>query len=164
MRILIISDTHTDSIKKLPKVIINEIEKSNKIIHAGDIDNYNLINEIKEINPEIYPVKGNMDINISPDLLPKHRILDVNDISIGIIHGNGSPNNLFNRLLFQFYNQNIIVFGHTHHPYCKTINDKLFINPGSVLHNRNINENSYAILEIYNNNDFNAEIKFISDC
>ncbi len=160
MRILIISDTHTDSIEKLPGTVIEEIKKANKVIHAGDIDNYNLINEILKLNSEVYPVKGNMDSYPDPQLLPTQRIIKIHSFTIGIIHGDGSPNNLFNRLLYNFPEQDIIIFGHTHRPCKEYFEDKLLINPGSVLNNRGLNMNSYAILNI-DENGFDADIHFI---
>ena len=37
MKFIIISDTHIDSIEKLPTSLINEIKKADALIHAGDI-------------------------------------------------------------------------------------------------------------------------------
>ena len=160
MRILIISDTHTDSIEKLPEIIIKEMKTSDMIIHAGDLDNYKLLNEIKNINENVVAVKGNMDSGVNPELLPRKKILQVGRFSIGIMHGDGSPNNLFNRLLFSYPEQDIIIFGHTHNPYYKKVENKLLINPGSVMSNRNILRNSYAILKI-NNEDYDVKIHYI---
>ncbi len=162
MRILIISDTHTDSIEKLPDIIIKEIDNSDMIIHAGDIDEYKLINEIKRINKFIFPVRGNMDSTINSELLPRQRIIKAGAFSIGIMHGDGFPNNLFNRLLYTFPEQDIIVFGHTHKPYCEKLNGKLLINPGSLLFNRGFLYNSYAILKI-SDDSFDAKIHFIDN-
>ncbi len=162
MRILIISDTHTDSIEKLPNEIIKEMKNSDMIIHAGDLDDYTLVKQIKEINNVFYPVRGNMDSNINPVLLPRQRVIQAGSYSMGVIHGDGYPNNLFNRLLYTFTEQDIIIFGHTHKPYCEKINGKLLINPGSLLYNRGFLYNSYAILKI-SDTGFDAKIHFLDN-
>lgn len=159
MKLLIISDTHIDSIEKLPQILIDEISHADAIIHAGDVVGYNLIYQIMELNKNIYAVKGNMDI-LDVDLLPQTRLLTFEGVKIGIMHGDGYPYNLESRLFYTFPDANIIIHGHTHVPFWGKVDNKFILNPGSPLSNRGVNFNSYAILKI-EENTFSTEIKEI---
>ena len=48
MTIVVISDTHIPGkAKSLPQILYNEIEKCDHIIHAGDVNDIALINELE---------------------------------------------------------------------------------------------------------------------
>lgn len=159
MRITVISDTHTYSINTLHQRLIDDIKLSDAVIHAGDIVGENLIREISLINSAVYPVKGNTDPYL-PDLLPKKRLLNFNGTTIGVIHGDGSPFGLENRLLYEFESANLIIYGHTHNPFFGKFGGQYLLNPGSPTNNRWTDKNSYAILTI-ENNGFSAEIIYL---
>ncbi|UOD35704.1 metallophosphoesterase family protein [Deferribacteraceae bacterium V6Fe1] len=159
MKIVVISDTHTNSIKSLPQKLLDDIKLSDAVIHAGDIVGENLIREILLINPIVYPVKGNTDPYL-PDLLPKKRSLDFKGVSIGVIHGDGSPFGLENRLLYEFENTDLIIYGHTHKPFYGKFGKQHLLNPGSPTNNRWTDKNSYAILTV-ENKGFSAEIIYL---
>ncbi|MCB4205346.1 metallophosphatase family protein [Deferribacterales bacterium Es71-Z0220] len=159
MKITVISDTHTDSIKNIPKKLLDDIALSDAVIHAGDIVGYTLIKELTLINPLIYPVKGNTDPYL-PDLLPKKRELNFNGTTVGVIHGDGSPFGLENRLLYEFENTDLIIYGHTHKPFYGKFRKQYLLNPGSPTNNRWTDKNSYAILTI-ENKAFSAEIIYL---
>ena len=146
MKIIIISDTHTDDIKELAPVLIEEITGADAVLHAGDVVGNNLIKELKKLNRNVYAVAGNMDKPTK--LLPVKRELVFDGIKIGLAHGGGSPFGLENRLLYLFEEADIIVYGHTHKPFVGKIADIYFINPGSPNNNRYQAEGTYAVLEI----------------
>ena len=79
--IIIISDTHTSSIEKLSDNLFNKIKKADIVIHAGDADTLNFIDELEDICKCLYAVKGNCDIGSK---LPLQLIIDVEGIKIGI--------------------------------------------------------------------------------
>jgi len=160
MKILIISDTHTDSIAKLPQAVIEEAKQCDAVIHAGDIVSMQLINELMSACPLVYPVKGNMDPYFNDERLPEKRFLEFEDVKIGIAHGTGSPAGIENRLLYTFPDADIIVFGHTHRPFWGEIGGVWFLNPGSPTNKRLEPFHTYAVLNI-DNGTFSAEIKRI---
>lgn len=160
MKLLIISDTHTDSIVKLPQIIRDEAKNSDGIIHAGDVVSFKLLNELMEINPNVYAVKGNMDPILEDNLLPITREMTLEGVNIGISHGAGNPLGIENRLLYTFPNADLIIFGHTHRPFYGMIGGKFMLNPGSPVNNRVEPYESYAILTL-DKGTFNAEIKRI---
>lgn len=157
MRILVISDTHTDSIEKLPSALVEEAKLCGAIIHAGDIVSFKLINELMELCPLIYPVKGNMDPYFNDERLPEKRLLEFDGVKIGVAHGTGNPVGIENRLLYTFQDADIIVFGHTHKPFWGQIGGIWFLNPGSPTNKRTEPFHTFAVLNI-DNGTFSAEI------
>ncbi|PLX67531.1 MAG: metallophosphoesterase [Denitrovibrio sp.] len=159
MKLLVISDTHTNSINRLPMSVQDMAKKVDAIIHAGDVVGYKVIHDLLHINPNVYAVKGNMDPALGDDYLPKKRVLTFKDIKIGVSHGEGSPFGIENRLLYLFENDNVdlIIFGHTHAPFWGEINGIRFLNPGSPTDKREQPFPTYAILTI-EEGTFDAEI------
>ncbi|MCA1933276.1 MAG: YfcE family phosphodiesterase [Calditerrivibrio sp.] len=144
MKILIISDTHINSIRNLHPKVISEIKNSDAVIHAGDIVGEIAYREIKSISRKLYAVRGNMDI--LTDELERKITFNIYDKKISVCHGD-IYNDIYNGLLYDFVDSNIIIFGHTHHPYSKIIGKQHLINPGSTSKNRWKNKKSYVILE-----------------
>ena len=154
--IIIISDTHTSSVEKLTDNLLNKIKKADIVIHAGDADTLNFIDELEDICKCLYVVKGNCDIGSK---LPLQLIIDVEGIKIGINHGTGNYNNVIDRLYYTFSEEDpaIIVFGHTHVPVNEEIEGVWFLNPGSTSLNRSLKYGTYAEL-VVDNTSFKAEI------
>ena len=61
-RIIIISDTHIGTIEKLPPKVLNALKEADIVIHAGDADTLNFIDELEDICKCLYAVKGNWDL------------------------------------------------------------------------------------------------------
>ncbi|MCX8084581.1 MAG: YfcE family phosphodiesterase [Calditerrivibrio sp.] len=148
MQVLIISDTHVDSIQKLPPVLISLFPSCDAVIHAGDIVGLNTYEEMKKLNPKLYAVAGNMDASYG--VLEHTLRIDLGQMRIGITHGH-IYTNLYNGLMYDFNDCNMVIFGHTHSPYFRKENNLWLLNPGSTFKNRWKTKNSYAILKIYNN-------------
>ncbi|MDY6821329.1 MAG: metallophosphoesterase family protein [Deferribacterota bacterium] len=160
MRVLIISDTHVESINYLPNVIIDEASNSDIVIHCGDIVGLNLIDELKQICSTIYAVKGNMDPP-EASVLPNKIIKYLSFLKVGIIHGSGAPIGIKKRILKEFDESlDIIFYGHTHIPENKLYEGIHFVNPGSVTRNIKNKFGSYGILNI-KEKDYTINIKYI---
>jgi len=118
LRVLIISDTHIDSIRNLPEVVIFHIKNTDAVIHAGDIIGIKAYEEMKKLNKHLYAVRGNMDILLTS--LPDKLTFKLEELMISVTHGDMYVN-LYNGLIYDFPDSDIVVFGHTHHPYSKTV-------------------------------------------
>jgi len=141
----IISDTQTSAtITDLPEQIENVFKNVDLIIHAGDVEHQEFLERLEKIAP-VYAVKGNMDYGDLEAKLPAGILLKVYNWRIGIVHSPmsfwiGSHFNQVQEIvaekLAKKENFDILIFGHTHHPYLKEIRgDKkkiLLINPGSA--------------------------------
>jgi len=146
MKVGVISDTHIPNrAKKIPGKIIELFSDAALILHAGDIVDNSVIEELETI-AKVEVVKGNMD---KPDVpFPVKKVLNVEALRIGLIHGFGSPFGIRNRIRKEFDEIDIIVYGHSHKPYNKTENGVLFFNPGTPTDKIFALYNSVGILEI----------------
>lgn len=59
VKILVISDTHTDSINNLPRLVLDELSGADMIIHAGDFTK-RLVDALRKIGT-FRGVYGNID-------------------------------------------------------------------------------------------------------
>jgi len=146
MNIGVISDTHS---KALEKKVVDDLQKMDFIIHAGDIASKNFFDELKKIN-DIKAVYGNMDDGFLRSLLPRSQIITCGSFSIGIFHGAGHPDHLLDCVKEEFKNKkvDVIVFGHSHQPMNEKINGILFFNPGSATDTAFAPYRSYGVLSV----------------
>jgi putative phosphoesterase len=133
MRIAVLADTHVNKLEYLPKKIIDALSTVDLIIHAGDFTDVQLLNELKQLN-EVKAVHGNMDSRELKSVLPIKEIVETKDKRIGITHGSGAPWRIEERVrkVFESDRIDVIVYGHSHRPQNKVINDVLFFNPGKA--------------------------------
>lgn len=154
-KIGVISDTHIPiRANSIPKKVFDYFKDVDLILHAGDLVQLNVIEELKKIAPVI-AVKGNMD-RIKDELPDKFVIKVNNRFKIGLCHGDGPPANLPERVNNEFNNVDCIVFGHSHHPFNEIKNGTLLFNPGSACDTVFTNINSVGIL--YVNDKIRGEI------
>jgi hypothetical protein len=152
MKVLVLSDTHIPVAKEsLPPTIVEEAKKSDVCFHAGDFISYEVF-KLLSAYTTVYGVSGNMDSSEIISKLPLKRIVTLENIKLGIIHGRGAPSSLLNYIDREFYDNlgdiNIFIFGHSHYPYDKEINGKIYFNPGSPTDEVFAPYCSYGILEI----------------
>lgn len=149
MRIIVISDTHIPvSATELPKGLQQYIRNCDMIIHAGDILEKSVIDDLGRI-ADTKAVWGNMDSQEVKDSLPEKLELNVAGKFIGITHGKGSEQGLVDRVKKMFRKKmDIIIFGHSHAPMNQMIGETLFFNPGSVTDKTFAPYRSFGIIDI----------------
>jgi putative phosphoesterase len=128
----LISDTHIPvKARDIPKKVFEVFEKVDFIVHAGDLVEISVIDELERLAP-VLAVYGNMDGREIREKLPKLNSLKAFDWKIGVMH---DPGALFGmRKMRKIANQNdfnVLVYGHTHNSSIKWEENTLFINPGS---------------------------------
>ncbi|MBU1869711.1 MAG: metallophosphoesterase [Candidatus Omnitrophica bacterium] len=151
MKIGVISDTHIpDGAEVIPEKIINEFKKVDMIIHAGDLVDLKVLEQLKNLCKDVRAVWGNMDPQTVRKYLPEKQIIEVGKHRIGLMHGYGAPVNLIEILTKSFKNDkvDVIIFGHSHAPVNEKKQDILFFNPGSATDKIFAKFNSFGILEI----------------
>lgn len=154
MRIGIIADTHIpDRAECLPEKILEDFKKVSLILHAGDLIELKVLEDLHRVCPRVVAVYGNMDPQEVRKSLPEKEIIEINNKKIGLIHGWGPPNKLVDLVTKIFENDRVevIIFGHSHYPINETKKGVLFFNPGSPTDKIFSPFNSYGILEIVNN-------------
>jgi len=151
MKIGVISDTHiSQKSEHLPKKILDDFKTADMVIHAGDLIDIAVLEELRKICKDVRAVAGNMD---SPELKQKLNIKEIipaGKYRIGLMHGWGNPAKLIEALndAFKEDQVDIIVFGHSHSPVNLKKSGMLFFNPGSAMDKTFAPYNSYGILEI----------------
>ena len=128
----LIADTHVPARAKcIPKKVFKIFENVDFIVHAGDLVQLDVIDELEQLAP-VLAVHGNMDGPEVRVALPKLNTLKIYGWKIGVMH---DPNALFGRgKMREIAKQNsfdTFVYGHTHNVSIKWEDQILFINPGS---------------------------------
>lgn len=147
----LISDTHVPvRAKCIPKMVFKVFENVDFIVHAGDLVELAVIDELEQLAP-VLAVHGNMDGPHVSGALPKINSLKVSDWKIGVMH---DPSALFGmskmRDVAKRHGFDVLVYGHTHNANIKWEGKILYINPGSPTNPEPafINKPSVAVLKI----------------
>jgi putative phosphoesterase len=120
----LISDTHNFFDSRIPQLFAG-VEH---ILHAGDIGLPRILFELEQIAP-VTAVSGNTD---DPGL--NYRQTEVVQLAGRkfLVHHIVNPRGLDDALQGRLARErpDVVVFGHTHKPFCETIDGTLFFNPG----------------------------------
>lgn len=161
----LISDTHIPSrMKTLPPAIFKHFSDTDLILHAGDLEVLQVIEKLEKIAP-VKVVHGNMCHKEVIHTLPSILMIKIEDITVGLIHGDGGPSGYYERIILKFQKfsneklPDLIVCGHTHHPEAKIFRGIQFINPGSPTDKYFAPYNTIAVMQI-DKREFN--FKFIN--
>ncbi|SEA46683.1 hypothetical protein SAMN05660420_02173 [Desulfuromusa kysingii] len=150
MKIGVLSDTHLHSLdagsKLASKLLNGPFTDVDVILHAGDCVFTDLENCFYPI--PWYGVRGNMDVGQAT--LPVSRVLDLGGKKIGMIHGWGSGCDIETHVLDYFADchLDVLIFGHSHRPVCRQLNNMLLLNPGSPTDRRSAPYHTVALLNI----------------
>jgi len=151
MKIGIIADTHIpEKTKTIPAKVLKAFKEVDMIIHAGDLVNLDVLKQLKDTCPQVKAVYGNMDSWEVKNILAEKEIIRINNFKIGIIHGQGSPDQLieYTSRVFQADNPDVIIFGHSHSALNLRKGNILYFNPGSPTDKIFALYNSYGIITI----------------
>jgi len=147
MKVGIISDTHVPGAAlSLPPAVFEIFRDVDLILHAGDIVETSVLEELRAIAP-VEAVAGNMD---GPDLqirLPRKKVLTIGTFTVGLIHGKYRIDQQQEMIRKEFDNVDLIVYGHSHKPFWGKVNGVYFLNPGSPTDTYHAPYNSVAILQ-----------------
>ena len=122
LKIGVISDTHG----LLRPEAVAALSGSDFIIHSGDIDEPDILENLSELAP-VTAVRGNVDHGSWARTLPTSAVLQAGGISIYIIH-----NLLELDLKPEAAGFAAVISGHTHVPKQENRNGVLYFNPGSA--------------------------------
>ncbi len=159
LRLLVMSDTHGDT--EVIKTVRERHMDVDAVIHCGDSElpfDHEYLEGAKR-------VRGNCDGDAR---FPDEEIFAVSDKKIFVTHGHlfnvkSTTMNLFYRA--KEVEADVVFFGHSHVLGCELLENILFVNPGSLLKPRGIDDKSYAIVEfsestwtVFGYNDVGKEI------
>ena len=111
---------------------MDQIKSGDIIFHAGDFVRWEVFQKLKSL-AMLHAVFGNMDDAKIGRILPQKKVVEVQGKKIGLCHGSGSPYRLSERVYREFGERcDVLIFGHSHVPYNRKIDDTLLFNPGSL--------------------------------
>jgi putative phosphoesterase len=131
--IFVLSDTHVpERMRKLPQKFLDQIKSDDIIFHAGDFVRWEVFQKLDKL-AKLHAVFGNMDDAKIRRFLPQKKVVEVAGKKIGLCHGSGSPFKLWERVHREFKEKcDVLIFGHSHTPHNRKIEQTLLFNPGSL--------------------------------
>ena len=130
----LISDTHIpDRAREIPQKVKEAFKDVDLILHAGDLTSLSVIEELEKIAP-VMAIQGNMD-RVNGIDLTKARVIQAEDLRIGLVHGEVYPRADTQQLLYlaRQLEADILVSGHSHQPKIEQVEGVLLLNPGSPI-------------------------------
>ena len=115
--------------RRLP---VEHLVGADAILHAGDLMERAVLEELQALGPPVHAVQGNVDDRWLQERLPLQRTLEFAGVRIGMIHDAGPAKGRLTRLKRGFPDVDAVIFGHSHIPLHETDADGFQIfNPGS---------------------------------
>ena len=150
MKVLIISDIH-GGYENLLKVLDNEKDFDLMLILGDILSGYSYIcSEVADLlnnyNTKIISVRGNCDnshlelLNFSCD--NPYILTSIDNKLVFMTHGH-----LYDIHNIPIDDYDIYMQGHTHIPKMEIVNDKLYLNPGSITLPRGMSNKSYIVYQ-----------------
>lgn len=119
MRVGLISDTHG----LLRPEAISALRGVDWILHAGDICGREVLDALAAIAP-VDAVRGNNDHDAWGRTLPESLDRELDGVRIRVIHDR--------KALKDTRGIDVVISGHSHRPSIETVDDILYVNPGSA--------------------------------
>ncbi len=152
-RIGLVSDTHLPRFgRALPRVLEDGLRGwgVSRILHMGDFTDPIAISLFEAIAP-FDAVAGNNDPREIWERYGRRKIVDVDGVRIGLVHGDEGPGfRAHENAVAAFAGEavDVILYGHSHKPFTERRGKQLVINPGSPTDKRTNPHYSYGILTI----------------
>jgi uncharacterized protein len=105
------------------------------IVHAGDFSDATVLAELHALGP-VAAVHGNVDSLELRRELPEALTLDLEDVTLAVIHDAGPVKGRLERLRARFPEADAVVFGHSHMPLHEEREGFQIFNPGSPTERR----------------------------
>jgi len=147
MKVVVLADTHTLGNRyALPSGAWPYIETADHILHAGDVCDPALLDELKSFAPTTV-VYGNCDAwDVREWGAVAVAEIELEGVSIAMIHDSGPSRTRRERLRARWPNARVVVFGHSHNPVNDDDGELLLFNPGSPTWKRRAPYPSMGIL------------------
>jgi uncharacterized protein len=148
-RIAVISDTHLPRGKRaLPEECIRLVAGADLLLHCGDFVTTVFFDQLGALGPRVEGVCGNMDEHELKQRLPHERVVEFDELRIGMVHDAGPRPHREARLAARFEDCDAVVYGHTHVPQVERFQHLWILNPGSPTERRSASSHSMILLTI----------------
>jgi len=143
----ILADTHMPRAdRSLPGPLLSALTGADMIVHLGDFTGLDVV-ELLERSAPLVAVHGNNDEPEVRKRFPAFLRLTLAGYAIAMLHGH-----LGGRTAVQaaraITDADIVLFGHSHRPTCRSENGRLLFNPGSPTDRRMARYPSYGAIEL----------------
>ena len=118
----LISDTHG----LLRQEALRALEGSDLIIHAGDVGDPKILEELRRLAP-VVAVRGNIDTDAWSNALPETAVAEAGPELIYVLHDIGKLD-----IKAPAAGIALVVSGHSHKPSCAEREGVIYLNPGSA--------------------------------
>lgn len=152
LRLLVLSDTHCNSLEELPGRLLREMEGADMILHAGDYTGLPLASALAQ-RPNFRGVYGNLDGPEVRALVKPSLLLELQGYRIGLCHPyeGGPPQEAVQRALRALGKKpDLLIHGHTHVPVFERRQGLWVLNPGSATGAWPATKRTYALLSLGN--------------
>lgn len=132
MKVAVISDTHTRGMSRtVPFSAWPYLETADHILHAGDVVDPALLDEMKSLAP-LTVVMGNCDaLDVRDWGATDEAVVELGGVRIAMVHDSGLTTGRRKRMSERFPDARVVVFGHSHLPFTEDADGLLLFNPGS---------------------------------
>ncbi len=144
-----LADTHlrAGSHRGLPPRVRAELEQAEVVLHAGDIVDASVLDELEAYAPT-HAVLGNNDHDLV-GVLPERLELTLAGVAVGMVHDSGPRRGREARLRRAFPTAELVVFGHSHIPWDGPgLEGQWLLNPGSPTQRRSQPHPTLATVEL----------------
>jgi putative phosphoesterase len=135
--VAVIADTHMPrGNRRLPDACVARLSRADAILHAGDLMELSVLDELQALGPPVHAVRGNVDSHELIVRLPLQRVLEFGAVRIGMVHDAGPRDGRLARMRRRFPDSDAVVFGHSHIPLHEERDGFQIFNPGSPTERR----------------------------
>ncbi len=145
--IAVLADTHMPKGNRaLPPACVEKVRAAEAVIHAGDFFAASVLAELRELNPRVVAVHGNVDEPALRAELPESIQVEIGGHTVAVVHDSGPSKGRLARMRARFPEADAVVFGHSHLPLHEEEGGFQIFNPGSPTERRRAPRHSMGLL------------------
>ena len=134
-QIAVLSDTHG----LLRPEVMEKIARCDAIIHGGDINRQEILDQLEKIAP-VYVVRGNNDKQWAENI-PETLTFQIEECRFFMVHNK-------KYVPEELTDIDAVIFGHSHRYFEKYVDGRLWLNPGSCGRRRFDQEITFAMMAV----------------
>lgn len=128
--LIALSDTHRDAGHGLADHRLTAVREADVVCHAGDFTTVDVYESFLAEASRLEAVHGNVDDAALRERLPPTRVFEYGDVRLVLVHGHEHDETGLTMLARQ-EDADVVLSGHTHRPVVRTVEGRVFCNPGS---------------------------------
>ena len=149
MRLGIVYDTHLPRSRRvLPADCLERLAAADAILHAGDLIELAVLEQLEAIGPPVHAIRGNVDPAELQARLPLVRTVQAGGARIAMIHDASPADGRLARMRRRFPQADAVVFGHSHLPLHEERDGFQIFNPGSPTERRRAPHHTMGIATV----------------